>query len=234
MPYTKTFETAWVNSFANKHILTSWELGGKQNKSKSKRVLEHLALVATVEPELNDEDIDELFQLATASAEKNPETRQIQIALTRQWIQNAAVNASRVVTDIKNQAAHTARYTNGEETIVVMLDNDQLKHQPREHPIGNRQDEGEKFPAHKASPAWHEDNTMQFMALWAANTPMKEGGKLAFKQGDKYLVGTLPVSFEGSCQKLNNEKYVLFHCYPNSRQQVQTKAVPWVDTMHKI
>lgn len=216
MPYGKTFEQAWIGSFKNAQIRSAWTAG---HRSKSKRVKEHLQYVIAIESDLDDADIDKLFELGEACIED---------AAERQRIAESIVRAGIEENKLKAEAAHTATYLVNGEHIVVMLDNDQLKHQPREHPIGTRRAEGTKFPAQKASPSWHEDNTMKVMAAWAANTQLVVGGKVAFKQGDKYLLNCgLAVSFEGNYLNINHKKYVLFHCYPNDRQQVQAKAIPW-------
>ncbi|MES2676543.1 MAG: hypothetical protein V4660_20060 [Pseudomonadota bacterium] len=232
MPYSKDFESAWVNSFSNSDIRKLWLRGTR--KDRNTRINEHMPLVLAITPELNETDKTQLFNLANACISDSKEERMFNLAVERQWILNAAVRAGRAVTDLRAQAAHTARYSVNEETIEVMLDNDQMKHQPRSVPIGTRVAEGEKFPTHKASKAWHEDNTMRFMALWAANTPLVEGGRESFNQGEKYLVDTLGISFEGTYLVLNNEKYVLFHCYPNSRAGVPTNFVPWNSTIRKL
>lgn len=220
MPYGNTFESAWINSFKNLQVRSAW---AADRSAKREKVVAHLKYVIAVEPELDANDINKLTDLAVLAIaeadERLAEKRRIEDAIVRAGLQEESLKA---------QAALTASYRVNGQLVVVMLDNDQLKHQPREHPIGNRRAEGEKFLVANASPAWHEDNTMKFMAAWAANTELPVGGTLAFKQGEKYLLnGVLAVSFEGNYKNINNKRYVLFHCYPNSRAQVQAKVVPW-------
>lgn len=216
MPYGRDFENAWINSFKNAQIRTAWSAG---RGSKSGRVEGHMQYVIAIKPELDEADVNKLFDLAEACIADIEERRRIAESIVRAGIEEDSLRA---------QAAHTATYSVDGEIIVVMLDNDQLKHQPKEHPIGNRRAEGTKFPVANASRVWHEDNTMKFMAAWAANTALIIGGTLAFKQGEKYLLENgLAVSFEGNYKNINHRKYVLFHCYPNNRPQVQAKAIPW-------
>jgi hypothetical protein len=103
-------------------------------------------------------------------------------------------------------------------TIYVQLDTAQNKHQPAGVPIGTRVAEGEQFGKY-ATKAWHETHTMDYMATWAAGLPgMVEGKKVEHGQKKKVQIADAgECSFEGFCILLGGQKYVSFHCYPNSR-----------------
>jgi hypothetical protein len=104
--------------------------------------------------------------------------------------------------------------------IYVSLDNDQRKHQPKSVPIGNRVAEGEKFGTY-ATTAWHETNTMAYMAEWAEGldiTVEGETGKVYHGQHVRVPNATAGnVCYEAYCVLLGGKKYVSFHCYPNSK-----------------
>ena len=95
--------------------------------------------------------------------------------------------------------------------IYVQLDSAQNKHQPPGVPIGTRQTHGgEKFGT-SATTAWHQANTMAYMAGWAAGlTGLVEGQKVEHGQA-RVIDGR---SYEGFCVLLGGKRYVSFHCYP--------------------
>ena len=97
--------------------------------------------------------------------------------------------------------------------IDVYLDTDQLKHQPPEHKIGTRVARGgTKFTVEEASPEWHCQNTLAYMAEWAHELgAMAEGQKVYF--GQKQNVNG--IHYEGYCLLAEGRKNVLFHCYPH-------------------
>ena len=95
--------------------------------------------------------------------------------------------------------------------VEVHLDNDQLKHQHPDHPIGTRTVSGGNLFTTVATTAWHEANTLVHMADWAA-------GLAGMAEGDKREHGQArPVNdihYEGFCLMAGGQKYVAFHCYP--------------------
>jgi hypothetical protein len=161
---------------------------------------------------IEDEDVKWVFDWVNTSS-KHATQQRIQLAYIDREIDMAPI----LLEQVRNDCAHR-KNINGVE---VQLDKDQLKHQPKGYPIGDREKSGgEKFDAEHASIKWHEDNTMKYMADWANGLgTMEECKKVSLKQSDRhYLDGfELPVSFEGYCIQLKGVKYVSFHCYPNSR-----------------
>ncbi len=125
-----------------------------------------------------------------------------------------ALDVAAEVAKVLRECAH-AKTIRG---IHVQLDIDQMKHQPASVPIGTRVAEGEKFGTF-ATKAWHETNTMDHMATWAATLAgMVEGRQEYHGQGKRVAIASVgPCCFEGFCVLLGGTKYVSFHCYPNSR-----------------
>jgi len=69
---------------------------------------------------------------------------------------------------------------------------------------------GEKFGTF-ATTGWHGQNTMVYMAQWAAGlTDLVEGQKKEHGQAN-VVEGR---SYEGYCMLLGGKRYVSFHCYP--------------------
>lgn len=124
------------------------------------------------------------------------------------------IDVAKETKKIKDDCAHSATI----RTIYVQLDVDQNKHQPSSVPIGTRQASGEKFGTY-ATTAWHEANTMDYMATWAATLAnMVEGKKVEHGQSKRIdMPDAGRCCFEGFCVLLGGTKYVSFHCYPNSR-----------------
>ncbi|TCK36962.1 hypothetical protein B0G84_5991 [Paraburkholderia sp. BL8N3] len=117
------------------------------------------------------------------------------------------VEVAKEIAKIKADCGYAAEIDN----IYVQLDNDQNKHQPPGLPIGTRQTHGgEKFGTF-ATTGWHGQNTMVYMAQWAAGlTDLVEGQKKEHGQAN-VVEGR---SYEGYCMLLGGKRYVSFHCYP--------------------
>jgi hypothetical protein len=115
---------------------------------------------------------------------------------------------------ITDDCAHAATI----RSVYVQLDVDQNKHQPSSVPIGTREASGESFGTY-ATKAWHEANTMDYMATWAATQAgLVEGKKVEHGQSRRIdIAGAGACCFEGFCILLGGTRYVSFHCYPNSR-----------------
>lgn len=122
------------------------------------------------------------------------------------------------VTALKQMILDDCAYGVDIRGIYVQLDDAQNKHQPSSVPIGTRKIHGEKFGTY-ATKAWHLENTMDYMATWAAALPgLVEGKKVEHGQARKVTMDDAgPCSFEAFCMLLAGKRYVSFHCYPNSR-----------------
>lgn len=93
----------------------------------------------------------------------------------------------------------------------VRLDNDQLKHQHQDNPIGTRiKGGGNRFNA-TCDAQWHIDTTLAHMAAWADGLRLVEGQKVFHGQATP-VDG---IHYEGFCLLAGAVKYVLFHCYPS-------------------
>jgi hypothetical protein len=108
----------------------------------------------------------------------------------------------------------------------VYLDIDQLKHQPKEFPIGKRQASGgEKFSGEEVrvvgaqtlaegSAEWHLAVTIPQMLDWARSLAIADKNKIPTKQKES-LNG---ICYEGFVYREDEQgtekRYVLFHCYP--------------------
>lgn len=100
----------------------------------------------------------------------------------------------------------------------VRLDIGQLKHQHPSHPIGTRhKGGGNRFNA-TCDAAWHQANSMAYMAGWA-------NGLAGMVQGEQRFHGQATavanVHYEGYCLLANGRKYVLFHCYPSDNSPLR-------------
>ncbi|MCI5142196.1 MAG: hypothetical protein D3909_10855 [Candidatus Electrothrix sp. ATG1] len=106
-----------------------------------------------------------------------------------------------------------------EDGINVWIDNDQNKHQPKEHPIGKREKSGgSKFDGDReGSKEWHLKTTITHMHEWAAGlrNTLVEGVQVYHGQA-KPVDG---IHYEGFCVMLNGDVYVLFHCYPKGKKK---------------
>lgn len=118
-----------------------------------------------------------------------------------------------------NDSSGVSLIQNGVE---VHLDVDQLKHQPKQNPIGSRQTKsGNTFePSNSGSIAWHKSNTLVYMAQWAASLRDIEEGQRIF-HGQAKAVNQ--IHYEGFCTVLGGKKYVLFHCYPADGSNMNMK-----------
>jgi len=153
-------------------------------------------------------DADGVRKVAEAIVERSEKKVFIEVAPP------PPINVDAEKTKILRDGAHTKAI----QRVHVQLDKNQLKHQPKEHPIGDRTvGGGEKFGTY-ASKAWHEENTMRYMAQWAIGLgDIPENTKSEHGQSKRINIGDLCCCFEGYCVRLGDTKYVSFHCYPNSR-----------------
>jgi hypothetical protein len=93
------------------------------------------------------------------------------------------------------------------------LDNDQLKHQPKAYPIGNRHKGGGNRFNDTADSAWHILTTLDYMADWAKKLVGMGQGEIRY-HGQAIPVGG--IHYEGYCLMATGAKYVIFHCYPSN------------------
>jgi hypothetical protein len=100
----------------------------------------------------------------------------------------------------------------------VRLDNDQLKHQHADNPIGTRHKGGGNRFDTTCDATWHQTVTMAYMAAWA-------NGLGAMNPGDQVFHGQLvPVNnvhYEAFCLFAGGQKYVLYHCYPSNNSPLR-------------
>lgn len=94
----------------------------------------------------------------------------------------------------------------------VRLDNDQLKHQHKSNPIGNRQKGGGNRFNDTVTGEWHKKHTLRYMAQWAAGLDIVEGQKQYHGQATPVA----KIHYEGYCLLVKAKRYVLFHCYPSN------------------
>lgn len=95
--------------------------------------------------------------------------------------------------------------------VYVQLDNDQLKHQPPNAPIGTRQTHGGTKFGVFATADWHRNHTMVYMREWARELGEMREGQAIF-HGQAQIVDD--IHYEGFCLYAQDKKYVSFHCYP--------------------
>ncbi|MDH0289258.1 hypothetical protein N7414_09040 [Pseudomonas sp. GD04087] len=112
------------------------------------------------------------------------------------------------IKDLRGSASHVSLM---EGNVTVYLDNDQLKHQHKSHPIGTRVTHGGNKFNSTCDVAWHRANTLPEMLEWAKGLPYVEGSKQPTGQAEPRN----GIHYEGHCLMANSGKYVLFHCYPS-------------------
>jgi hypothetical protein len=206
--------------------LLHWRVEGEPQISEIKRQENFLRLKSwlreVVWPGANADDVEWLVNWVNSDECIPRKKKRMSLAFIDKEIDWAKVYLEKIDND---QA-----YRKLIDGIEVQLDKDQLKHQPKESPIGDREKGGgEKFADKKkpdgsvidrSSKAWHEKNTMKYMADWA-NTlgEIPKFQPVYTKQAERHqLAGyDAPICFEGFCMRIGDKKYVSFHCYPNTR-----------------
>lgn len=104
--------------------------------------------------------------------------------------------------------------------VYVQLDNDQLKHQPQNAPIGTRHASGGTKFGKFATEDWHLSNTLPVMREWADGLRDMQNGDRR-EHGQKQAVDD--IHYEGFCLMVDDKKYVSFHCYPSRGSRLEFK-----------
>ena len=195
--------------------LATASAGKRDNYVEIRKLLRSLGIAGT---DLNVKE-------AAAMIAKKQKIKNVDFAAVTVLLEDPGpeIDVQKEIKKIKDDVGHGIEVTELDGSaipaIYVQLDDAQMKHQPPSVPIGTRVKEGEKFGTY-ATKAWHEENTMLYMAAWAHGLAgLVEGRKVEHGQGQKINHPTVgPISYEGFCVLLGGKRYVSFHCYPNSRK----------------
>lgn len=126
-----------------------------------------------------------------------------------EWVRPpAGVDDARQLATMQADASEVTSTIAG---IRVQLDRDQLKHQHPQVPIGTRAVGGGNRFKNTCNAAWHQANTMVYMATWANSLGAMVPGQ---RQFHGQAVPVNGIHYEGFCLFANGAKHVSFHCYP--------------------